>query len=164
MTNRSAVPVDVTIQALEEVRLAHGGKLRPPDVVEAATPEGAPLHPHFTWDDERAAHEFRLYEARHLIRTVHVVMNDRPMPKYIHVPAAVPAESHYRPAEVIVNLPDEMALAIEAAVSRLGVANRAVEDLRHLLTKSGGESSKLSLLLIAEQALVTATEAVKRIQ
>jgi len=53
-------------------RLKSGGVIRPVDVVEAARDEESPLHSCFTWDDGEAAHQFRLLEARNMLR-VYVV-------------------------------------------------------------------------------------------
>jgi hypothetical protein len=44
------------------------GILRPESVVSAASDPASPLHPCFTWDDAKAGHEYRLEEARRLIR------------------------------------------------------------------------------------------------
>ena len=41
-------------------------------VLEAATPDEHPLHDEFTWDDTEAAHNYRLNEARSLIRSVKI--------------------------------------------------------------------------------------------
>jgi predicted TIM-barrel fold metal-dependent hydrolase len=60
---------DIT-QELERIRLAHGGFLRPADVVEFAKDEASALHSRFTWDDSEAAAKYRLAEARALIRVV----------------------------------------------------------------------------------------------
>src|SRR5690606_25615999 len=56
-------------------RLERDGKIRPVDVVEAAKDESSPLHDCFTWDDGEAAHQYRLIEARNLLR-VYVVRPD----------------------------------------------------------------------------------------
>lgn len=56
-------------------RLERDGKIRPVDVVEAAKDESSPLHDCFTWDDGEAAHQYRLMEARNLLR-VYVVRPD----------------------------------------------------------------------------------------
>ena len=56
-------------------RLERDGKIRPVDVVEAAADESSPLHDCFTWDDGEAAHQYRLIEARNLLR-VYVVRPD----------------------------------------------------------------------------------------
>lgn len=55
---------------LELIRKKHGGLLRPSDVVEFARAKDTELHRHFQWDDSRAAGEYRLLQARHLIRVV----------------------------------------------------------------------------------------------
>lgn len=62
---------DEVREALEAIRAAHDGILRPIDVVnEAAKPE-SPLHSRFQWDDTKAANEYRIWQARELI-TVYV--------------------------------------------------------------------------------------------
>lgn len=53
-------------------RLKSGGVIKPVDVVEAARDVESPLHGCFTWDDGEAAHQFRLLEARNMLR-VYVV-------------------------------------------------------------------------------------------
>lgn len=61
-------------QELERLRKAHGGILKPEEVVEAAKPRTSPLHRCFTWDDDAAAHQWRLEQARRLLRVfVHIV-------------------------------------------------------------------------------------------
>jgi hypothetical protein len=59
----------VTIQiALQRIQRANGGLLRPEDVVSEARAKISPLHPMFEWKDSAAAHEYRLWQARQLIR------------------------------------------------------------------------------------------------
>jgi len=55
---------------LEKIRKAHGGKLNPPHIVQAASNPKHPLHADFEWDDTQAAHEYRLDQARRMIRVV----------------------------------------------------------------------------------------------
>jgi len=49
------------------------GKLTPEEVVNAARPDDHPLHRYFDWDDTAAAEKYRLYQARGLIRSVHII-------------------------------------------------------------------------------------------
>ena len=58
---------------LETIRSAHGGILLVEDVVEFAKDDQSALHAKFNWDDTHAAHQFRLSQARKIIR-VHVVV------------------------------------------------------------------------------------------
>lgn len=52
--------------------LESDGRLTAEDVVRAARTTTSPLHEFFEWDDEKAAHEHRLGQARALIRSVQV--------------------------------------------------------------------------------------------
>lgn len=59
----------------ELARLTRRGVIQPVDVVNAAKNPKSPLHHLFTWDDDKAAHEYRLYQARQILRT-YVVIED----------------------------------------------------------------------------------------
>ena len=49
-------------------RLKSDGIIRPMDVVSAARKKTSPLHDWFQWDDGEAAHQYRLIQARNLLR------------------------------------------------------------------------------------------------
>lgn len=49
-------------------RLKSQGVIRPADVVKAAKRKASPLHNWFQWDDGEAAQQFRLIQARNLLR------------------------------------------------------------------------------------------------
>ena len=66
------LPAKLVGEELETIRLAHGGRLLPRSVVDESAPEDAPLHPLFEWNDAKAADEYRLDQARHVIRAVTV--------------------------------------------------------------------------------------------
>jgi hypothetical protein len=68
------VGAKVAGQRLEELRETHGGKLSPAAVVEDARSRVSPLHRAFQWDDSKAAKEHRLWQARHLINSLIVVV------------------------------------------------------------------------------------------
>lgn len=81
-------------------------------VVEAARSPASAMHRYFEWDDSAAAQQWRLSQARSLIRSIHVkiVVKDGPEPetaytrKYHHVRTSEPdAESAtaYVPIEVV---------------------------------------------------------------
>jgi hypothetical protein len=52
---------------LNRLAAANNGLLLPEHVIEAARPKRSILHSKFEWDDTTAAHEYRLWQARHLI-------------------------------------------------------------------------------------------------
>lgn len=57
---------------LARVAKHNGGVLTPDAVVEDARDESSPLHDQFEWDDSEAAKQWRLEQARALIRSVRV--------------------------------------------------------------------------------------------
>lgn len=59
---------------LERIRVRHNGRLEPEWVVHAAKSERNPLHPLFEWDDTVAAQNWRVDQARGVIRSVEVVV------------------------------------------------------------------------------------------
>lgn len=60
----------VVLEALMQIADRCHGRVSPRDVVTAAETEGSPLHRYFEWNDEVAAIEFRLVQARELLRAV----------------------------------------------------------------------------------------------
>jgi len=63
--------------AAELEALAIRGRITPQRVVAwAARHRRSALHACFTWDNTKAAHEYRLFQARHLIVSVQVVYED----------------------------------------------------------------------------------------
>ena len=63
-------------EELERLRNLHGGVITPDHVVTAARPRSSPLHNSFTWDDGDAAHQWRLEQARHLLRIYVMTIGD----------------------------------------------------------------------------------------
>lgn len=68
---------DLVGRELEKLERGHGG-VSAERVVGAAEAKSHPLHEFFDWTDKSAAHQYRLTQARHLIRCVVVVYDDVP--------------------------------------------------------------------------------------
>ena len=64
---------DAQVIGPELARLTAEGRNRAGDIVAAARPAAAPLHPYFEWDDSAAAEEWRKSQARQLARSIVVV-------------------------------------------------------------------------------------------
>lgn len=84
---------------LEMLRQQCKGELTPRDVLDDARHDNSPLHGFFEWDDSAAAEQYRLQQARHLIRAVVAIYVDEDKPAtrvraYVHVPEG--ETSHYR--------------------------------------------------------------------
>lgn len=69
---RYSVAADVAGAELERIQNQRG-VIEPRVVVEESRPEAAPLHPVFEWDDDKAAENYRTWQARSLIKSVRVI-------------------------------------------------------------------------------------------
>ena len=155
---RFAVDPAVAAAELERIRKANK-ELRAADVVEAARPEDAPLHPAFTWDDSAAAEKWRRMEARQLIRAIVVKVDaEQPRPVYEHVPTVVGGPGHYERGEVLVAHPDMYALALGEALNALTIAQERVAVLRRY---AEGDPDRMAVLVLAGQALQAAETAMR---
>ena len=63
-------------EALQKISEQNDGRLTPEQVVAAAKSNRHPLHKHLEWNDERAAHSWRLQQARQIINIVMVDTED----------------------------------------------------------------------------------------
>ena len=61
---------------LEKIAKENKGVLRPGDVVEYSKDPDTALHNHFEWDDTKAGHQFRLVQARRIIRAYMIVIEN----------------------------------------------------------------------------------------
>ena len=113
---------------LERIKKNHDGAVLPEVVLIEAKKSRNPLHREFTWDDSEAAHEYRLEEARRMIRHIEVVYVDMPkspMRAYEivtqHAVMDVPERKVYRSTDEIMKDPilrDELlARAIRDAIT-----------------------------------------------
>lgn len=67
-------------QELEAIRSKSGGVLKPETVVEFARNPKTALHSWFTWDDSDAAREYRLWQARQVIRVCVTIQENEKEP------------------------------------------------------------------------------------
>jgi len=123
---------------LERIAAAHGGLLRPAEVVRAARDPRSPLHPHFEWDDSAAAQKYRLWQARQLIR---VVVEPIELPRSGKSPVRVwvsLAEDRkadgggYRTTEAILSRSELRQQLLEDALKELEVFERKYAHLQEL--------------------------------
>lgn len=59
----------IIVTELQRIAKKSGGILIPEKVVDEARSETSVLHDQFCWDDDKAAREYRIWQARQLIRT-----------------------------------------------------------------------------------------------
>lgn len=81
--SRVVVDAQIAGEELERIRTFHNGRLEAEMVVELSRNTSAPLHGAFEWDDKKAAHGYRVEQAKYLIRSIEVVVatpDDKPQP------------------------------------------------------------------------------------
>jgi len=71
VNDNAALAADV----LEEIE-REKGCVTPEVLLERSTPDNAPLHHLFTWEDDEAAHKYRIEEARRIIKAVIVTQKE----------------------------------------------------------------------------------------
>lgn len=148
---------------LERIAAAHDEYLYPKDVLDAARPDGAVLHPAFEWNDQKAAEQYRLHEASTMVRAVKVIVDERPpAPAYVFVPASTPAEEgSYRKPAMLVQHEDEWMRAVKNLTQFIRQAQRALEDLQRVARDTQQEHDhRVTDVGVALSALEVAHEAV----
>jgi len=134
-------------EELERIRERNGGQLQTEAVVKAAASKRSPIHGAFTWDDSKAGHMYRLWEARQFIRMVVIEAEGEqpPLPAYAHIPRGVATAeqegeeesgSYYQSTRVLAQSPDEFDAAMRESRSRLSSAKRSLEALERLAGKT----------------------------
>lgn len=142
------------------------GELRASKVLDEARPAEAPLHPAFEWDNTKAAEEFRLHQARNLIKAVTIIRpyGEAPAAKWVHVKSQQHGEREgaYHPVEVVAARPDLFALALQELLEKVGAAQRSADALRQAAQESGTtDAERMAKIALAIEALHTAGAAVQ---
>ncbi len=118
---------------LERIRRANGDRLEAKQVVVEARPPGAPLHDMFTWDDSEAAEQFRLREARTLIRSVRILVGgSKSEPAYVNV--KIEDAQYYQSTRVAIRNKDEWQSALRGVQANVAAAQQGVVDLLGMVT------------------------------
>lgn len=170
MSNKQVRKVKKTVaQELRRIYRQKDG-LRPSEVVEAARPKDSPLHSEFEWNDKKAGHEHRLWQARQLIRVTVIETTDPDKPdRYVHVPATLTeakenesGEGVYHPMSVVVQDVDQFTRALGELTMKMRVAIRAAEELREAAeTNDNPDKERMARIALALTALKTAGAAVE---
>jgi len=100
---------DPVLDELRKIAKQHKGLLRPSHVVTAAADPASPLHQRFTWDDKRAAHEHRLWEARELLAQYWIVepASNEPIRLLLSLDSDRQAKAGYRFSDTVLANPDQ---------------------------------------------------------
>ena len=123
------VSADTAAAALTNHYKKHG-RITARKLVDESTPEDAPLHPCFEWDDEKAADNYRLYQGRNIVRSVHVIQDDGEDRGCMFVRVVDDGESAYMPTAEAVKQPDLYLSALAQLRAKLENIELAISDLQ----------------------------------
>jgi len=121
---------DDMLAELTRLAAENDGRLTPDNVVDAAQNAASPLHSWFEWDDDAAAHMYRVEQARHLIRSVRVNVTTSHhtvrVPAFVHDPECERGEQGYIAIRGLANDEDKARDVVIAEFARaLSALNRA---------------------------------------
>lgn len=125
------------IGELRRIAKKSGGLLLPEKVVDAARSEVSALHRMFCWDDTEAAHQYRLWQARALIRTtvsyVEAAGDKRPVRVFVSLtPDREEAGGGYRETVAVLADKDMRKQLLEDALDELRIFEKKYAHLSEL--------------------------------
>ena len=112
--SRFPIGAQIAAERLKKIKAQHGA-ITPRAVVDDAENPRSPLHPCFEWDDETAADNFRLFQARKLIGSIVVAeIDDQPINLETRAFVHVTNDGHHYEA-------------VEVAMAHEGMRNEVLE-------------------------------------
>lgn len=139
-----AEDADAVGQHLEMLRQKFKGELTPGDVVSDAKNHNSPLHSFFEWSDTEAAQQFRLQQARGLIRAVVAVVVSAGTPAqrvqaFVHIPES--GAPHYRATDHAMSQERTRDMVLRQAFREFRAWQKRYEHLEELadLFKAGSQ-------------------------
>jgi hypothetical protein len=146
----SAEKRDAVRIRVHQIAERNGGRVKLEDVIEDARDEESPLHTHFTWDIEDAAHKRHLDEARTLLRSINVqyVRNQtvHRVIAYVRDPGKPEKENGYISTVVLRNDQDLARAALVEEFSRAAAAMRRAVEVAKALGLDGEVASQLEAI------------------
>lgn len=123
------MPVDAQTAGNELQRIyERDGVIEPETVVAESQAPSAPLHSCFEWDDEKAAHKYRITQAQNIIRAI-VVVDEAKQPE---TRAFVNVQREYHPVSVVVRNPEKREILLQNALNELRWFERKYNTLHEL--------------------------------
>lgn len=130
------LPAETARKELEKIRKKNDGELNPQYVVNAAKSNRHKLHKFFDWDDTSAANEYRLTQARSIIRSIVVVRPELPDKEFreYHVQRSKiePRKQTYSTTAEIMQDPEARAELLQRALGELLAVRRKFVVLQEL--------------------------------
>lgn len=107
---------------LQQIREANGGVLKPESVVEFASDPETALHSRFTWDDGEAARQYRIWQAREVIRVCVTILpqTNESVRTYVSLTSdRIKEGGGYRTTEAVMSVAEQRAELLDQALREL---------------------------------------------
>lgn len=129
-----AKKIDKIAAELRRIAKANGGVLQPEAVVRAAMPESSPLHSRFEWSDDVAAQNYRLWQARQLIKVCveHLPGISTPTEVFVSLSSDRYSCGGYRTVAEVLKSEDLRSQMLEDALSELEIFKLKYRRLKEL--------------------------------
>lgn len=110
------------------------GMLEPQVIVKEAADENNPLHEYFTWDDDVAGHNYRLWQARQLIRTIQVEFVGKQVDAYWNVKVEIDGKEKdaYVGIAKVIQSKDLLSQVLAQALNELDYWQKKYDQLKEL--------------------------------
>ena len=131
-------------QELERIRKANRGVLNPADVVDFARDPNTALHSRFVWDDSEAAQQYRLVQAREVIRFTITVVENKSTPMYVSLREERNKGVSYMSIEDVLRDSDKTRTMLNQALSEIEGWQRRYETLAELARLRGTIAKELA--------------------
>lgn len=131
---RISVDAQAAGAELERIRVRHNGRLEPEWVVHNAKAPKNPLHDLFEWDDNVAAQNYRVDQARGIIRSIEVVVEatEKQKPVRAFVSVVQERDRSYTSVTHAMSDPDLRKQVLKAALNELEAWRKRYAELVEL--------------------------------
>jgi hypothetical protein len=136
-------------------------------VVDAARDPTSPLHSYFEWNDTVAAEQYRLHQARSLIRAVTVIEYDDgeqiAHAAYLNIKIAESGGTRqtYRSFNKVIVDPDQVRTAVRILQTNLEGVQRALREVERALVNTG--NPRLEIIVGIEEAVTSARRLIEQL-
>ena len=115
-------------------KLAAEGRLTAKALLDANRPKEAPLHKAFEWNDRKAAEQYRLHQARHIISCIVRVDEETGKPEQVRAYFTLERKDpQYYPTSMILEDEDKSSLLLKSALGELAAFQKKYQAIKSKL-------------------------------
>lgn len=125
---------EARLKELRKIERQNGGILHPEKVVEFARNEHTALHSAFNWNDSEAAHQYRLEQARRLIRVIveYTPHDAEPIRAFVALRSERYEDGGYRHMPTLMHSPEGRDAILATALWELDAFRAKYKELKEL--------------------------------